>query len=463
MKVVVVAQEFSSAGGAEKAACAQVDALERAGHAVRLVGDFRAAFPGHDGLHVEGIALQRYDALGTLGAVARLRMAAAGLFAPRVALRVLRYLRAERPDVVHLHRVKRLSPVLWLALRAARVPVVATLHDHVLSCPNSTRRHGDGSPCALDRCSARTALARRCVGDSRALTAYSLVEFTLRRRVVRDLGVVDAYLFPSRFLHDWTVRSVGPLPASVLPNFVPDPGAARPPSPGAAADGSPAPDAAADGPPAPDAASDAPPAPAPAPGSAADGSPSAAECGPVLYVGRLSEEKGVALLPALAERLPGLRVRAVGDGPMRAALQAAAGALTRGHLEIAGPMHGDALRAEVQAASMVLLPSTCFENGPLSLIEAMAQSRPMVAADIGGIPELVAPGRTGLLHRAGDADDAARCVARLAADPALRARLGRGARDAYERSHAPARWVAALLETYRTVFARRGAGQRGTG
>ncbi|MCX7211207.1 MAG: glycosyltransferase [Burkholderiales bacterium] len=412
MKVVVIAQEFSSSGGAEKAACAQAELLEKAGHTVRLIGDFSSRFPGWSGLQVQGISLRGYADLKRLGVFPRIRMAAAGLFDPWLAFRVFRYLRSERPDLVHLHKVKRMSPALFVALRLARVRVVATLHDHYLSCLNSSRVFGDATPCTLERCSFDVALSKRCVGGSAALTGYSIVEFGIRRHLAGDTVAIKQFVFPSRYLLERT-----PIPkvlnaSRVLANFAPDP----------------FPESTAN--------------------SAGSGDICQSGLGTVLYFGRLSEEKGVALLPEIARRLSGARLVIVGAGPMREWLIRAAADLPEGRLEIVGPEFGETLRRRVESADVVVLPSICFENAPLAAIEAMALARPIVAARIGGLPELIRTEESGLLHEAGNVDDAAACIGRLLADTGLRARLGAGARQAYETRYSPVSHLSGLMQIY---------------
>jgi len=412
VKVVVIAQEFSSSGGAEKAACAQAELLERAGHTVRLIGDFSSRFPGWSGLQVQGISLRSYADLKRLGFFLRMRMAAAGLFDPWLAFRVFRYLQSERPDVVHLHKVKRMSPALFVALRLARVRVVATLHDHYLSCLNSSRVFGDGSPCTLDRCRFDIALNKRCVGGSAALTGYSIVEFGIRRHLAGDTAAIDRFVFPSRYLLQRTPIPKAVSASRVLPNFAPDP------------------------------------LTEPNVGSGRSDDIRRSSSSTVLYFGRLSEEKGVALLPDIARRLSGARLVIVGTGPMREWLIRAAADLPEGRLEIVGPEYGESLQRRVESADVVVLPSICFENAPLAAIEAMALARPIVAARIGGLPELIRDEERGLLHEAGNVDDAAACIGRLLADASLRARLGAGARQAYETRYSPVSHLAGLMQIY---------------
>jgi glycosyltransferase involved in cell wall biosynthesis len=246
------------------------------------------------------------------------------------------------------------------------------------------------------------------VGGSAALTGYSIVEFGIRRHLAGDTVAINQFVFPSRYLLERT-----PIPkvlsaSRVLANFAPDPLAE----------------------------------------SAGSGDMCQSGLGTVLYFGRLSEEKGVALLPEIARRLSGARLVVVGAGPMREWLTRAGADLPEGRLEIVGPEFGETLRRRVESADVVVLPSICFENAPLAAIEAMALARPIVAARIGGLPELIRDEESGLLHEAGNVDDAAACIGRLLADAGLQARLGAGARQAYETRYSPVSHLAGLMQIY---------------
>jgi len=129
----------------------------------------------------------------------------------------------------------------------------------------------------------------------------------------------------------------------------------------------------------------------------------------------------------LVREHPGIRFLLVGEGPGRAGIEQAirssglAGAcLLTGHREDV---------PDLLAASDIVVLTSDLEGVPQSLSQAMAMARPVVAAAVGGIPELVIDGRTGLIAEAGNADSFARQMSRLAGDPALRATLGAAARE----------------------------------
>jgi glycosyltransferase involved in cell wall biosynthesis len=123
-----------------------------------------------------------------------------------------------------------------------------------------------------------------------------------------------------------------------------------------------------------------------------------------------------------AVRDPAFMSRIVGDGPERPALEAeirAAGLLQR--VELAGERR-DVPQLLEDADVFVL--SSRSEGAPLSILEAMAAGLPVVASAVGGVPEIVDDGTTGLLVPPGDAGALAAALERLLADPALRSRLG---------------------------------------
>jgi len=134
----------------------------------------------------------------------------------------------------------------------------------------------------------------------------------------------------------------------------------------------------------------------------------------VLYVGRLAEEKGVRVL---AEAARGLPLVVVGDGPLRS--------LTPGALGFVAPAE---LGAYYERAAVVVAPSL-REGYGMTVREAMAHGRPVVASAVGGLVDAVEDGVTGLLVPPGDAEALRGALERLLADPGLRERLGAAARS----------------------------------
>ncbi len=305
---------------------------------------------------------------------------AAALLWNREAARNLDALiRACRPDVAHLHNIyHHLSPAILPVLARHRVPVAMTLHDLRLLCPaiHMLRR---GQVC--ERCRGGRyyeAVAGRCVKGSLAASALAAVETAnqhWRRLYERTVSV---FLCPSRFYRD--KFAAWGFPADKLrhlPNFV-DTGVWHP-------------DKLTD--PLPDAQT----------------APIDRKRRPAyLYFGRISPEKGLdTLLAAQAlwenETTRGkshdtpLRLLIAGSGPSEAALRARADALGLSSVEFLGALDSAGLRRALARARFTVLPSEWYENGPMAALESLACGLPLVGTDIGGIPEMIRDGQTGII------------------------------------------------------------------
>ncbi|HUF92976.1 MAG TPA: glycosyltransferase family 4 protein [Candidatus Limnocylindria bacterium] len=155
--------------------------------------------------------------------------------------------------------------------------------------------------------------------------------------------------------------------------------------------------------------------------------------GRVIFVGRLAPEKNLGALVEAVARVPGARLRLVGEGPERATLEAAA-RRAGAEVEFTGTVANDAVPRLLNDAAVFALPSQ-YEGQPKALLEAMACGLPVLGADVPGIREAVRHGDTGWLC-APDADGLAHALRALLGDARLRERLGRQARAAIEREHA---------------------------
>lgn len=298
-----------------------------------------------------------------------------------------------RPDAAHVHHVHRhLTPSIFPVLRRAGVRTAWTLHDHELVCPNGLRFTA-GAPCF--RCQGgryAAAVRHRCkdgaIGPSVAVAIEKAIHRGLRR-----MAAPDVYLAPSWHLAEGLVAD-GVPEASVqhLPNLV----------------------------------------------------EVLAEPGPlganVVFAGRLTAEKGVDAVAAVARALPAVRVDVLGDGPERGRLAGLANVVC----------HGQLGRAEVHArlatAGVVLVPSRWPENQPYAVLEAQLLARPVVARAVGGVPELIEDGRTGRLVQTDP--ELVQATRQLLGDPARAAALGAAAQAQVRTTHGAPAWfgrMAAVL------------------
>ena len=337
--------------------------------------------------------------------------AVAGLWSRQAARGLTELVRRWRPDVAHVHHVyEGLTLSVLDALRAERVPVVMTLHDYRPVCPNF-RLWRDGHPCAECVGGRYLQVVRHgCLEGSRWRSVAGAVEaYAARWRGWYD--DVALFVAPSRYLAQQVVA--GGLPAEkvrVLPNPI-EVAHAEPPDSGAGEVG-------------------------------------------VAFTGRLVEEKGVRVLLDAAALLPaGVGVRLLGSGRLA---EEVTERVTRERLPVhlLGPgTPGDAASL-LRRSQVAVLPSTWPENCPMSLLEAAALGVPVVASAVGGVPELVDDGRTGLLVPPGDAAALAAALGRLAHDPHLARRLGEAGRERVRARHDPGRHVEALVGAYEEMLGR---------
>jgi glycogen synthase len=151
----------------------------------------------------------------------------------------------------------------------------------------------------------------------------------------------------------------------------------------------------------------------------------------VLFVGRLAPQKGVSTLVAAAGLLkhPGAQVLLVGDGPERKALEKEAKRIRVGdRFHFVGFVAHERLPAAMAHADLLVLPSIYEELGTV-LLEAMQAALPIVASNIGGIPDVIEDGVNGLLVSPGEPEALARAIDRLLADRDLARRLSEGAQE----------------------------------
>jgi glycosyltransferase involved in cell wall biosynthesis len=311
-----------------------------------------------------------------------------------------------RPDVVHVHNSFPLaSPsVYWTADRAG-LPVVKTLHNFRLMCPQAMLLR-DGRVC--EDCVGRIplpAIRHRCYRGSRAATAVTAAMLVTHRVLGTYRDRVTRYIALNEFCRGKFIEGGLPADRIVLkPNFV----AADPPPPDAARDG-------------------------------------------LLFVGRLSAEKGIETLARAARLMPQVTIRVVGTGPDEALLDGVP------NIERLGRKSGPEVMQWMACSAALVLPSIWYENFPRTLVEAFAQGLPVIASRIGALGELIEHGRTGLLFDVGSAEDLARRSREALAEPARLRRMGEAARDVYEAGYTPETNYTILARIYDEAIAARRA------
>jgi glycosyltransferase involved in cell wall biosynthesis len=329
----------------------------------------------------------------------------------RSSFRELRQLfRTRRPQIVHFHNTFPLiSPAAYYAARAEKVRVVQTLHNFRLSCANALLFR-DGKVCedCLGKSVAWPGIVHKCYHDSRNAGAVIATMQTVHRMLGTWRKAVDVYVALSEASRRKLIE--GGLPADkivVKSNFAyPDPG------------------------------------------------PGAGTGRYAMFVGRLAAEKGLETLLAAWQHLGGsLPLKIVGNGPMAAAVQEAAA--KDASIQWLGNLPLETVYTLVGEATVLVLPSRCYENFPRVVIEAFAKGTPVIASNLGAMAEIVNDGRTGLHFKAGDPADLAEKLRNILADPLRLARMRQAARQDFDQYFTADVNHKSLMAIYETALGAR--------
>lgn len=345
---------------------------------------------------------------------ARWSVAVDTLWNRRVAGDLRRLATRERFDVVHFHNTFPLiSPAAYYAARSAGSAVVQTLHNFRLLCPQATfLRNGRICTDCLGRRLAWPGVARACYRGSHAATAALVASLGLHQFLGTYRRAVDVFVALTGFARQMFIS--GGLPEAKLavkPNFV-----RVPPKVGTG------------------------------------------QGGYALYVGRLSVEKGIELLLTAWEQLGAATpLRIIGDGPL--APQVAAAAQRHPAITWLGARCAADVEQAMRDAACLVLPSSCYEGLPKTLVEAFSVGTPIVASRLGAFVELIEPGATGELFTAGAPLELADRVQQLLLDHAGQLRMRRNARAEYEARYTAERNYERLIEIYHQALQSSAAGR----
>jgi glycosyltransferase involved in cell wall biosynthesis len=315
-------------------------------------------------------------------------------------------IRKTNAEVVHVHNFfPRISPAIYYAAAAERVPVVQTLHNYRLLCP-AALLFREGQPCedCLGRSIPWRGVWHGCYRASRSATAAVATITTAHRLLGTWSRQVSAYIVLTEFARHKFIA--GGLPTDKLyvkPNFVPDPGAGL-------------------------------------------GNGDYA-----LYVGRLSEEKGIrVLLDAWGAGGQRALLKIIGSGPLEP--------LVREHqqrnssIEYLGYRPPPDVYALMKCAVALIVPSLSYEGLPLAIAEAFAAGTPVIASRMGAMDSLVKHGSTGLKFRVGDGADLVEQVKWMWDHPAEQRRMREQARAEYLHHYTPERNYELLIRLYEFVL-----------
>jgi len=339
----------------------------------------------------------------------RLKLAAATLWNRPAAAEVADLARKHEAQIVHFHNTfPVLSPAVYSAARNTGAAVVQTLHNYRLLCPSATFFR-NGKVC--EQCLGHVPLAgvaHGCYRGSRTVSAVTAAMLTFHRALGTYANQVDAYIALTNFSRSKFLQAgFNPDQVHVKPNFLdPDPG------------------------------------------------PGTGDGGFALFVGRLSEEKGIRpMLSAWKSAGKTTPLKICGDGPLAdvvrdsAAENSAVQWLGRRPLSEVIDLMG--------RAAVLIFPSLWYEGFPRTIVESFARGTPVIASNLGSMKELIHPGQTGALFEPGDAAQLADAALALCNNPSALSAARAHARQEFLSKYDSSRNHRMMLEIYNHAIARR--------
>ena len=387
MRILIVHNYYSQAGGEDSVVANEMALLRQAGHEV---------------------ALLRFDNKAFGSPLRKLQMAATSIHNPWAQRRLSAAIAQFHPEVIHIHNLFYVaSPAILNTARRLGVPVVMTLHNYRLLCINAQLLRNK-KPCEL--CVHSTfpwaGLRHRCFGDS----YFKSLQVGLITSTHKLLGTwqqgVARYLCLTPFAQAKILDSSLQLrPEQVLlkPNFVEDRGT---------------------------------------------GLPEDRE-NFYLFVGRLSEEKGVeTLLQAFAELPYPLKIAGAGEGET----QVKAFAEKYTHISYLGALPTEQIAALLKKCRALIFPSIWYEGLPMTILEAFAAATPVIASNMPNIRDIVRHGYNGLHFEAASAESLCREVRYFEEAQGELRMLYTQARQSYEAYYSPAKNLEMLENIYKEVI-----------
>lgn len=264
-----------------------------------------------------------------------------------------------QPDVVHLHNIhSQLSPVIAQEAKKQNIPVVWTLHDYKLLCPAYTFMDNGGEVCEDCLQDNKAVTKKQCIKDSKLASYLGYYEAKKWNREKLQ-EYTSSFISPSKFLKS-KMEQGGYAAQQVahIYNFADD--------------------------------------------AKFNNKVVTNRKNDVVYVGRLSKEKGVDTLCKAFQSLKGSTLTIIGDGPIKTELEKK---YASSNIKFVGFQPWEVIKEKLGNAAFLVIPSEWYENNPLTIIEALALGTPVLGAAIGGIPELINNGINGNTFMPGDAKD----------------------------------------------------------
>ncbi len=329
------------------------------------------------------------------------------------AKKIENLVKKEKPDIAHLQNVHHhLTPSIFYVLKRHKIPIVWTLHDYTVICPNTSfLSHGK----ICERCKRRKYFwpsIVRCKKDSFAASTMAAIETTIHR-ITRVNNLVDVFITPSEFLRNKLIDYGFKKDKVIcLNNFI---------------------DIDID---------------------LCNEKEDADDY--YLYVGRISEEKGIKTLIDAAIKVSSCKLKIIGGGPLQEKLLLYAQSEDKNRvIEFLGHKHHDEVIKLIKNCHFVVVSSEWYENYPYAILEAFACGKPIIGSKLGGIPELIGDTERGLIFEPANSDDLSAKIKYLLNKPDIAKKMGENARTFVEQKLNAEKHYEKVIEIYERAISKK--------
>jgi glycosyltransferase involved in cell wall biosynthesis len=317
--------------------------------------------------------------------------------------RIKKIIKDTKPDIAHLQTIHgHITPSILDELKSENIPVVWTLHDYKLICPN-TNLFSKGMIC--EACKGKHYLQctlKKCKKNSRTASMLASIE-AVTHRYLNISKNVSYFLSPSLFLINkfcefgWQKDRFIHVPYCL-------------------------------------------------PSANTENSEVGADY--ALFLGRLESYKGIATLLRAASINKDIKLKIVGGGSEKNSIMKYASENQLNNVEFTGYLQGNELQKIIHDCSFIVVPSEWYENYPYVIMEGMTAGRPVIASRIGGLPEMVDDGVTGFLFEPQNYVELADKMKILKRDKLLREKMGHAGREKAVVDFDPNRHYEKIMQVY---------------
>lgn len=406
MKVLQVNKFFYLKGGSEAYLFSLIDGLKSSG---LTVAEFAMADPRNFDSEWSPYFTSTID-YKTTNFIEKIRFATKIIYSFEAKNNISRLLDKFKPDIVHLHIFQhQLSPSILPEIKKRNIPIIYTSHDLKSACPTYLMlSHGH----VCEKCKGHkyfNCLTNKCAQNSYLKSSINMVEMYFHLWM-KYYDLIDLIITPSNFHRKKLIEFRFPAEKVVhVANFVDE----------------------------------------------TRFSPNYSNDGYFIFLGRLSEEKGIMTLLKAMEKVKKGKLIIIGTGPLALQVQEKINSARLKNVEVVGQQSGTALTQYIKNAMFSVLPSECYENGPISLLENFACGNPVIGANIGGIPEHIHDNVDGLIFEPKDHDDLAEKINLLLSNPKRLETMGRAARQKAEKLYSKYQHIRTMIGIYDRLIQQR--------